>query len=132
VNEASRRVPEGCHGNRAMVIKKGFRSECHYSVKSAVTITFTGTTIEWRGPSPFVFLPVPNDISAELVSLGSSVSYGWGCIRAVCECGDVRWETSLMPRQGIYLVPIKVAVQRRCNIDVDVKMTVTISIQTRA
>ncbi len=115
-----------------MVIKKGFSSEYLYSVKSAVTFTFTGTTIEWRGPAPFVFLPVPDAISAELVSLGSSVSYGWGCIRAVCECGDVRWETSLMPRKGIYLVPIKVAVQRQCKIDVDVEMTVTISIQTRA
>ncbi len=39
-------------------------------------LEFEGEAIEWRGPAPFVFLPVPPDISAEIKDLSALLTYG--------------------------------------------------------
>jgi hypothetical protein len=40
------------------------------------------------------------------------VSYGWGCIPVAARIGATRWKTSLFPKDGGYIVPIKAAVRR--------------------
>lgn len=40
------------------------------------------------------------------------VTYGWGCIPATVQIGETSFTTSLFPRDGIYLVPVKVVVQK--------------------
>ena len=77
-----------------------------------MTFTFSSTLIEWRGPPPYLFAPVPADVAAMLREQAKSLSYGWGCIPASIEVGTVRTTTALMPRHGGYLVPIKVVIQR--------------------
>lgn len=73
---------------------------------------FSSHLIEWRGPAPFVFAPVPEELCREIKALASRVSYGWGVIPVTLTLGDTTVTTSLFPRQGIYLVPIKVSVQQ--------------------
>jgi len=73
---------------------------------------FVGEAIEWRGPAPFVFVAMPQDVSDEIKALSHLVTYGWGCIPATVTIGGTTFTTSLMPRNGIYLVPVKVVVQR--------------------
>lgn len=90
-------------------------------------LEFTGEAIEWRGPAPFVFVPVPEDRSAEIKAISSTITYGWGCIPAVARIGDTEYKTSLFPRKGIYLVPVKVAVQRAENVSIG--NTVAVRIQ---
>lgn len=80
--------------------------------RSSMRFEFTSQVIEWRGPAPFLFLPVPPEIAAEIRSVANLVSYGWGCIPVRAQIGNTRFETSLFPRDGTYLVPVKVAVQR--------------------
>lgn len=75
-------------------------------------LEFTGEAIEWRGPAPFVFVPIPDDLSADIKAISSQVTYGWGVIPAEVKIGETEYKTSLFPRQGIYLVPVKVVVQR--------------------
>ncbi len=75
-------------------------------------LEFTGEVIEWRGPAPFLFVPVPPDLSAEIKDISAHITYGWGVIPAVVTIGNTEFKTSLFPRQGIYLVPVKVVVQR--------------------
>ena len=77
-----------------------------------MTFAFTSTLIEWRGPAPFVFAPVPPDVADSLRDLAPSLSYGWGCIPASLQVGNTQTTTALMPRNGGYLVPIKVVIQR--------------------
>ena len=77
-----------------------------------MVIEFSGEVIEWRGPAPFLFVPVPQALSDEIKSVSRIVTYGWGCIPATLQVGETRVTTSLFPRKGIYMVPIKVAVQR--------------------
>lgn len=83
-----------------------------------MVLEFVGEAIEWRGPAPFVFVPVPPELSAEIKAISASITYGWGVIPAVVQVGETRFSTSLFPRKGNYLVPLKVVVQRAENLTI--------------
>jgi hypothetical protein len=93
-----------------------------------VVLEFEGEAIWWRGPAPFVFVPVPADIADEIKSVSSFVTYGWGCIPATVRIGRTQFTTSLFPRQGTYLVPVKVVVQRAEKVQVGDTVTVSLEI----
>ena len=73
-------------------------------------ITFSGAVVEWRGPAPFLFVPVPDEHVAELRYAAREASYGWGCLPATARIGDTEFTTSLFPRGETYFLPVKVAV----------------------
>lgn len=66
-----------------------------------------GTIVEWRGPAPYWFLPIGADDSAMIDELKPMLTYGWGCIPVTCRLGRTEFTTSIMPRQGRYLIPLK-------------------------
>ena len=72
---------------------------------------FAGELWYWRGPSPFHFVTVPNDVSAELQALAPLLTYGWGVIPVSVRIGDTDFETSLFPKDGGYALPVKDAVR---------------------
>ncbi|MBR8639675.1 DUF1905 domain-containing protein [Streptomyces tuirus] len=41
---------------------------------------FSGQVIEWRGPSPYYFVPVPDEESADIREVAAMAKYGWGVI----------------------------------------------------
>jgi hypothetical protein len=94
----------------------------------ALELTFRGEIFSWRGPSPFLFVAVPEDGSAAIRAIASVVTYGWGVIPVEVRLGDTTWTTSLFPRDGRYLVPIKVLVQRAEHVGqgdvVDLELTI--------
>lgn len=73
---------------------------------------FAGEIWSWRGPSPFHFITVPDDGCAAIRALAPVVSYGWGVIPVRVRIGHTEWSTSLFPKDGRYLVPIKDVVRR--------------------
>jgi Domain of unknown function (DUF1905) len=81
-----------------------------------VTIEFCGEIVEWRGPAPFLFVPIPSDLSAEIKSIASFVTYGWGCIPVIATIGGTSYKTSLFPKNGAYWVPVKVLIQKTENV----------------
>lgn len=81
-------------------------------------LDFTGEIIYWRGPAPFLFVAVPPELSDGIKAISSSVTYGWGVIPVHARIGETEWKTSLFPKNGLYLVPIKMSVQRAENLDV--------------
>jgi hypothetical protein len=74
--------------------------------------TITGAIFEWRGPAPFLFVAIPEDVSRDIKALSQLVSYGWGVIPVTATLGETTWTTSLFPKKGQYLIPIKVLVQK--------------------
>ena len=82
-------------------------------------LTFTGEVFEWRGPAPYVYVAVPERESEEIAAVAAMVTYGWGVIPVTCTIGDTTWETSLFPKDGRYLVPLKVKVRQAEGIDLD-------------
>lgn len=79
-------------------------------------IHFEAITIEWRGPAPFLFAPVPDEHVGAIRYAAMTESYGWGVVPVVASIGDSEFATSLFPRDGGYLLPIKVAVQESARI----------------
>jgi len=77
---------------------------------------FAGRVIEWRGPSPYYYLPVPEEESADIREVAAMATYGWGVIPVVAQIGHVTFETSLFPKDGGYLLPLKDAVRKPQNI----------------
>ncbi|MEU1600324.1 DUF1905 domain-containing protein [Streptomyces sp. NPDC005708] len=91
-------------------------------------LVFTGRVIEWRGPSPYHFVPVPAEESADIREVAAMATYGWGVIPVRARIGEVVFDTSLFPKDGGYLLPLKDAVRRPQGLatgdDVTVEMTV--------
>jgi hypothetical protein len=77
----------------------------------------TGEVIYWRGPAPFYYVPVPEAVAARIKAVSAEVSYGWGVIPATVTIGDTEFTTSLFPKDGGYLVPLKVAVRKAEGIE---------------
>lgn len=91
--------------------------------------TFSGQVIEWRGPAPFYYLPVPDEESADIRNVAAAASYGWGVIPVVAQIGDTEFSTSLFPKDGRYLLPLKDAVRRPERITVGDEVTVEMSVR---
>jgi hypothetical protein len=66
----------------------------------------------WKGPAPWHFVSVPDEESGALEATASAVSYGWGMIPVTAHIGRTRWTTSLFPKDGGYVVPIKAWVRK--------------------
>jgi hypothetical protein len=72
-----------------------------------MNLRISGTLIEWRGPSPFFFIPIPEAHSKKIKTLAAQLTYGWGVIPVVGKIGKTEFTTSLFPKDGIYYLPIK-------------------------
>jgi len=95
----------------------------------ALTFRFSGRLLYWRGPSPFFFVPVPDDVSAAIHAIAPSVTYGWGVIPVTVRIGTTEFDTSLFPKDGRYLVPLKVAVRRAEQISDEATVELELSIR---
>jgi hypothetical protein len=94
-------------------------------------LTFSGDVWYWRGPAPFHFVTVPAEESEHLQDVASDVSYGWGMIPVRVRIGGTQWETSLFPKDGRYLVPLRDAVRRAEQIDQGDVVTIGLSVAVR-
>jgi hypothetical protein len=70
-------------------------------------LEFTGEIWQWRGPAPYYFVTVPEKESLDLDAVSTVVSYGWGMIPVRVRIGGTEWTTSLWPKDGRYVVPLK-------------------------
>jgi hypothetical protein len=91
-------------------------------------LNFAGDMFEWRGPSPFYFVRVPDVEAARIAEVASMVTYGWGVIPAAVTIGSSTVTTSLFPKDGGYLVPIKNSVRLPEKLSVGDLVNVTLSI----
>ncbi len=93
-----------------------------------MTIDFTGKIIHWRGPAPWFFVAVPEQQSQDLKAISNMVTYGWGVIPVQVQIGDTVWKTSLFPKDGRYLVPIKASVRKAEQLDEGDDVTVQLDV----
>ena len=95
-------------------------------------LTFLGELIEWRGPAPYYFVPVPEPESDDIREVAALATYGWGVIPVEATIGDVAFETSLFPKDGGYLLPVKDAVRRPNRLSPGDEVTVRMTIRLRS
>ncbi len=93
-----------------------------------MNITIDGKVIYWRGPAPWYFVTIPKAESDEIRDIANQVTYGWGVIPVLVHIGETEFTTSLFPKDGLYLVPIKAAVRKAENINEDDIVTIQLKI----
>ena len=93
-----------------------------------VDVEVTGEVWEWRGPAPHHFVWVPDEESAAIEAVSPAVSYGWGMIPVSGRIGATTFTTSLWPKEGRYVVPLKTAVRRAERIELGDVVTVHLTL----
>ena len=94
-------------------------------------LVFTGQVIEWRGPAPYYFVPVPDEESADIHEVAAVATYGWGVVPVEARIGELAFATSLFPKDGGYLLPLKDAVRGPQGLSAgdDVRVEITVRLE---
>ena len=91
---------------------------------------FTAEMFQWRGPAPHYFVTVPDDLKGALKEASKLVTYGWGMIPVTVTIGGAEYDTSLFPKNGGYLVPIRADVRTSETLEEGQDITVKLEIRT--
>jgi len=84
--------------------------------------------IEWRGPAPFYYTVIPEKVCEEIKAAAKQLSYGWGVIPVTATRGKTTFTTSLFPKDGGYLLPVKNAVRLPEKLELDQQVKVKLSL----
>jgi len=95
-----------------------------------VQLEVTGEVFTWRGPAPHHFVRVDGDEGELVAETAAMVTYGWGMVPVRLSLGSTTWTTSLWPKDGGYLVPLKADVRRREHVEVGDVVTVRLEVLT--
>ena len=94
-----------------------------------MVIEFNGKIWFWHGPAPWYYVTVPEEQSRDLKAILGFVTYGWGMVPAVVRIGKTEWKTSLFPKNGLYIVPIKANVRKAENLEEGGDVTVRLDVR---
>lgn len=94
-----------------------------------MNLEFDGKIWFWKGPAPWYFVTVPAKQSGDLKAISGFVTYGWGVIPVHVRIGNTEWETSLFPKDGLYLVPIKASVRKAEKLEEGDKVTLHLEVR---
>jgi hypothetical protein len=93
-----------------------------------VDLEFSGELYFWRGPAPHYFVAIPADLCPRLADVSPEVTYGWGMIPVAVQLGRSAWTTSLFPKDGGYLVPIKKKIRLDEGVDEGDEVTLRVAV----
>lgn len=91
-------------------------------------LEFSGEMWFWRGPAPWHFIAVPAEECGDLEAVSAFVTYGWGMIPVTAQIGGTGWKTSLFPKDGRYIVPVKTSVRKAERLEVGNLVTVHLAV----
>ena len=91
-------------------------------------LEFSGEIWFWKGPAPWHFITVPEEKCDQLEAISAAVTYGWGMIPVTAQVGDTGWQTSLFPKDGRYIVPVKAWVRKAEDLEVGDTVTVRLGV----
>ena len=74
---------------------------------------------EWRGPAPYYFIKVDPESSALIKQHAQKHTYGWGVLPIHGIIGETEFQTALIPKEGIYYIPVKDAVRNSEDLQLD-------------
>lgn len=94
-------------------------------------LEFSGLMWFWKGPAPWHFITVPDEECADLEAASAFVTYGWGMIPVAARIGATGWKTSLFPKDGRYIVPVKASVRKAEELEIGDSVTVRLTIGSR-
>lgn len=90
---------------------------------------FSGIIWFWKGPAPWFFVTIPAEHSQNIKAISGFVTYGWGVIPVHVRIGKTEWQTSLFPKNDLYLVPIKASVRKAEKLEEGDEVTMQLEIR---
>jgi len=93
-----------------------------------MNIEFSGKIWFWRGPAPWFFVTIPAKQSRDIKAISALVTYGWGVIPVHVQIGKTKFTTSLFPKDGHYIVPIKASVRKAEKLEKGDKVTIYLEV----
>ena len=94
-------------------------------------IAFDAEIIHWRGPAPYLFVAIPEEHVGEVSYAARLASYGWGCVPVEARIGATGFTSSLFPKDGTWMLPVKVAVQRAERVGLGDRVSVVMRVVAR-
>jgi len=91
-------------------------------------LEFSAVIWEWRGPAPYYFVTVPEAEAGMIAAASELVTYGWGMIPVTIRIGATTFTTSLWPKDGGYVVPLKLDVRRSEQVDLGDEIHLVVSV----
>ncbi len=96
-----------------------------------MSLEFSGEIWQWRGPAPYYFVTVPAQECEVIKATAKLASYGWGMIPVKVRIGKTEWQTSLFPKEGRYLIPLKGLVRKAEGLEEGNTVTVRLEVHIR-
>lgn len=81
-------------------------------------LEFTGVLVEWRGPAPFFFVPLPEDEADLVDQVKAEIAY-WGVVPVTARIGGTEFTTAMFPREDTWFLPVKAAVRSAESVELD-------------
>lgn len=94
----------------------------------AMTFEFTADIWYWRGPAPHHFVTVPEEQCDAIKAIANLVTYGWGMIPVTAKIGNTEWKTSMWPKDGRYILPLKIIVRKAEQLEKGDTVTVRLDV----
>ena len=81
-------------------------------------------------PSALLLRAIPEEESADIKFAAKGLEY-WGQVPVPVRINDIEFSTALFPKDGRYLIPLKVAVRRPAGIGVDQLLALVLERRTQ-
>ncbi len=91
-------------------------------------LTCTGPIWFWKGPAPWYFVTVPPDAAQQIRAVSQMVTYGWGVIPVQAQLGGTTWKTSLIPKDGQYLIPLRASIRKAERVGINDIVTIQLAL----
>jgi hypothetical protein len=92
-------------------------------------LEFVNDVWYWRGPAPYHFVSVPDELCPPIRALSTIVTYGWGMVPVTARIGASEWVTSLTPKDGGYALPLKDAIRNAEGLTIGTAVTVRLVLE---
>lgn len=108
--------------------KKQIKIDKKLQVK--ITYGFTGKIWKHKASGGWFFVSLPRDISKEIREHLKWQEEGWGRMKASAKVNGIEWESAIWfdKKLNTYSLPLKVDIRRKASLNLDEKITVSISI----
>jgi hypothetical protein len=94
---------------------------------NAMDFEFSGPVVEWRGPAPYYFVRIPEEESADVKYDAKGLEY-WGQVPVTVRIDGLEFTTALFPKDGVYVIPLKLGVRNEIGVDVDEVVAVRMNV----
>ncbi len=97
---------------------------------STIPYTFKAKPWQYSGKGAWIFVSLPEDISAEIRTLMGKMEQGWGRLTATAKIGNTEWQSAIWwdSKHKTYLLPLKADIRKKEKIEIGKEIKVIVKV----